>query len=73
MMGAGIAYACALAGWEVVLKDVSPEVAAKGKAYSEGLVAKGVQRGKTTPEKGAALLARITPTDDYAALAGATW
>jgi 3-hydroxyacyl-CoA dehydrogenase/enoyl-CoA hydratase/3-hydroxybutyryl-CoA epimerase len=30
-----------------------------------------VQRGKTTPEKGAALLARITPTDDYAALAGA--
>ena len=71
MMGAGIAYSCALAGWEVVLKDVSPEVAAKGKANSEGLVAKGVQRGKTTPEKGAALLARITPTDDYAALAGA--
>ena len=48
----------------------SSDVAAKGKAYSEGLVAKGVQRGKTTPEKGAALLARITPTDDYAALAG---
>ena len=71
MMGAGIAYSCALAGWEVVLKDVSSDVAAKGKAYSEGLVAKGVQRGKTTPEKGAALLARITPTDDYAALAGA--
>ena len=71
MMGAGIAYSCAQAGWEVVLKDVSPDVAAKGKAYSEGLVAKGVQRGKTTPEKGAALLARITPTDDYAALAGA--
>ena len=71
MMGAGIAYSCALAGWEVVLKDVSLDVAAKGKAYSEGLVAKGVQRGKTTPEKGAALLARITPTDDYAALAGA--
>ena len=71
MMGAGIAHSCALAGWEVVLKDVSSDVAAKGKAYSEGLVAKGVQRGKTTPEKGAALLARITSTDDYAALAGA--
>ena len=70
MMGAGIAYVCALAGWEVVLKDVSPEAAAKGKAYSEKLVAKGVSRGRTTPEKGAALLARITPTDDYAALAG---
>ncbi|OZM83977.1 3-hydroxyacyl-CoA dehydrogenase NAD-binding domain-containing protein [Pseudonocardia sp. MH-G8] len=70
MMGAGIAYVCALAGWEVVLKDVSVEAAQKGKAYSEGLVAKGVKRGKTTQEKGDALLARITPTDSYADLAG---
>jgi 3-hydroxyacyl-CoA dehydrogenase / enoyl-CoA hydratase / 3-hydroxybutyryl-CoA epimerase len=70
MMGAGIAYVCALAGWEVVLKDVSTEAARKGKAYSEGLVAKGVQRGKTTQEKGDALLARIHPTDSYADLAG---
>jgi 3-hydroxyacyl-CoA dehydrogenase / enoyl-CoA hydratase / 3-hydroxybutyryl-CoA epimerase len=70
MMGAGIAYVCAMAGWDVVLKDVSPEAAQKGKAYSEGLVAKGVKRGKTTQEKGDALLARITPTADYADLAG---
>jgi 3-hydroxyacyl-CoA dehydrogenase/enoyl-CoA hydratase/3-hydroxybutyryl-CoA epimerase len=70
MMGAGIAYACASVGWDVVLKDVSSDAAVKGKSYSEGLVAKGVQRGKLTAEKGAALLARITPTDDYAALAG---
>jgi 3-hydroxyacyl-CoA dehydrogenase/enoyl-CoA hydratase/3-hydroxybutyryl-CoA epimerase len=70
MMGAGIAYTCALAGWEVVLKDVSLDAAAKGKRHSEGLVAKGVQRGKTTAEKGEALLDRITPTADYADLAG---
>jgi 3-hydroxyacyl-CoA dehydrogenase/enoyl-CoA hydratase/3-hydroxybutyryl-CoA epimerase len=70
MMGAGIAYTCALSGWEVVLKDVSQEAADKGKAYSAALVAKGVQRGKTTQEKGDALLARITATDDYADLAG---
>jgi 3-hydroxyacyl-CoA dehydrogenase/enoyl-CoA hydratase/3-hydroxybutyryl-CoA epimerase len=70
MMGAGIAYTCALSGWDVVLKDVSLEAAQKGKAYSEGLVAKGVKRGRTTQEKGDALLARITPTDDYADLAG---
>jgi 3-hydroxyacyl-CoA dehydrogenase/enoyl-CoA hydratase/3-hydroxybutyryl-CoA epimerase len=70
MMGAGIAYVCALAGWEVVLKDVSVEAAQKGKAYSEGLVAKGVQRGKTTQEKGDALLARIHATDSYDDLAG---
>ena len=70
MMGAGIAYSCALAGWPVVLKDVSPDAAARGKRYSEGLVAKGVERGRTTPEKGAALLDRITPTADDADLAG---
>jgi 3-hydroxyacyl-CoA dehydrogenase/enoyl-CoA hydratase/3-hydroxybutyryl-CoA epimerase len=71
MMGAGIAYVCALAGWEVVLKDVSLEAAEKGKVYSEELVAKGVKRGKVTLDKGAALLQRITPTDDYNDLAGA--
>jgi 3-hydroxyacyl-CoA dehydrogenase/enoyl-CoA hydratase/3-hydroxybutyryl-CoA epimerase len=70
MMGAGIAYVCALAGWQVVLKDVSLAAATKGKAYSEGLVAKAVQRGKTTQEKGDALLARITPTESYTDLAG---
>ncbi|MBC8094001.1 MAG: enoyl-CoA hydratase/isomerase family protein [Pseudonocardia sp.] len=70
MMGAGIAYTCALSGWEVVLKDVSLAAAQKGKAYSETLVDKGVKRGKTTQEKGDALLARITATDDYADLAG---
>ncbi|MEV3853610.1 3-hydroxyacyl-CoA dehydrogenase NAD-binding domain-containing protein [Streptomyces sp. NPDC050095] len=70
MMGAGIAYSCARAGIDVVLKDVSAEAAAKGKAYSEKLCAKAVQRGRTTQEKADALLARITPTADPQALAG---
>jgi 3-hydroxyacyl-CoA dehydrogenase / enoyl-CoA hydratase / 3-hydroxybutyryl-CoA epimerase len=70
MMGAGIAYTCALSGWEVVLKDVTLEAAEKGKGYSEGLVAKGVKRGKTTLAAGEALLGRITPTADYDDLAG---
>jgi 3-hydroxyacyl-CoA dehydrogenase/enoyl-CoA hydratase/3-hydroxybutyryl-CoA epimerase len=63
MMGAAIAYVCAKGGIEVVLKDVSREAAEKGKAYSAKLVAKGVERGKTTQEKGDALQARIHPTD----------
>lgn len=70
MMGAGIAYQCAKSGIEVVLKDVSMDGAEKGKAYSEGLVKKGVSRGKVTQEKGDAMLDRITPTDSYDAMAG---
>src|SRR5262249_1571924 len=40
MMGAAIAYVCAKAGIEVVLKDVSLEAAEKGKSYSQNLVDK---------------------------------
>ncbi|WP_184736127.1 3-hydroxyacyl-CoA dehydrogenase NAD-binding domain-containing protein [Streptomyces netropsis] len=70
MMGAGIAYSCARAGIDVVLKDVSPEAAAKGKAYSEGLLAKALSRGRTTEAERDELLARITPTADPQDLAG---
>ncbi|MFE9095690.1 3-hydroxyacyl-CoA dehydrogenase NAD-binding domain-containing protein [Streptomyces sp. NPDC007264] len=70
MMGAGIAYSCARAGIEVVLKDVSAQAAAKGKNYSEKLCAKAVAKGRTTQEKADALLARITPTAEAADLAG---
>jgi 3-hydroxyacyl-CoA dehydrogenase / enoyl-CoA hydratase / 3-hydroxybutyryl-CoA epimerase len=71
MMGAAIAYVCAKAGIEVVLKDVSLESAEQGKAYSRALVEKAVSRGRSTQEKADALLARITSTDDPAAAAGA--
>ncbi|MDO9409212.1 3-hydroxyacyl-CoA dehydrogenase NAD-binding domain-containing protein [Patulibacter sp.] len=64
MMGAGIAYQCAKSGIEVVLKDVTQEAADRGRGYSEKLVAKGIERGKVTQEKGDALLGRITATDD---------
>jgi 3-hydroxyacyl-CoA dehydrogenase/enoyl-CoA hydratase/3-hydroxybutyryl-CoA epimerase len=51
MMGAGIAYVSANAGIEVVLIDAAQEAADKGKAYSEGLLDKGMKRGKVTEEK----------------------
>lgn len=70
MMGAGIAYVSAKAGFEVVLKDVSLEAAEKGKGYSEKLEAKALQRGKTTEEKSKALLDRITPAADPEAFKG---
>jgi 3-hydroxyacyl-CoA dehydrogenase / enoyl-CoA hydratase / 3-hydroxybutyryl-CoA epimerase len=71
MMGAAIAYVCAKAGIEVVLKDIDLEAAERGKAYSERLVAKAVERGRSSEEKGAQLLARIDPTADPADTAGA--
>ncbi|MBT2526070.1 enoyl-CoA hydratase/isomerase family protein [Streptomyces sp. ISL-99] len=70
MMGAGIAYSCARAGLDVVLKDVTAEAAAKGKAYSEKLLAKALSRGRTTEAERDELLARITPTADPSDLAG---
>jgi 3-hydroxyacyl-CoA dehydrogenase / enoyl-CoA hydratase / 3-hydroxybutyryl-CoA epimerase len=71
MMGSAIAYVSAKAGIEVVLKDVSLEAAQHGKGYSESLVKKAVERGRTTQEQADALLALITPTDKPEAAAGA--
>ncbi len=70
MMGAGIAYVCAKAGMEVVLKDVSVEAAERGKGYSVKLNEKAVSRGRLTSEKSEELLNRITPTDNPADLKG---
>jgi 3-hydroxyacyl-CoA dehydrogenase/enoyl-CoA hydratase/3-hydroxybutyryl-CoA epimerase len=70
MMGAGIAYVSARAGMQVVLKDISLEAAEKGKAYSQKLLDKAVGRGKLDEAKRNEILALITPTDDYADLAG---
>lgn len=70
MMGGGIAYVSARAGIDVVLLDATQEAADRGKGYSQGLLDKAVKRGRSTPEQRAALLARITPTTDYARLEG---
>jgi 3-hydroxyacyl-CoA dehydrogenase / enoyl-CoA hydratase / 3-hydroxybutyryl-CoA epimerase len=64
MMGAAIAYVCAKAGMEVVLKDAKLEWAETGKGYSVKLLEKAVSRGRSTQEDADALLARITPTED---------
>ncbi len=70
MMGAGIAYACASRGLEVVLKDVAQEAADKGKSYSEQLLAKKVSRGRMSAADKTAVLDRIQPVTSTAPLAG---
>ncbi|MBY0611445.1 MAG: enoyl-CoA hydratase/isomerase family protein, partial [Beijerinckiaceae bacterium] len=67
-MGAGITYVSALAGIEVVLLDRDMEAAEKGKAYSHKVMSDQVMKGRAKSADREALLARITPTADYADL-----
>jgi len=70
MMGAGIAFVSANAGIDVVLIDRDTATAEKGKAYSAKVLGKLVEKGKLTQDQADAVLARITPTDDFALLEG---
>ena len=70
MMGAGIAYVQAMAGIETVLIDRDQESAEKGKGYAKGLLDKRVSRGRMSQEQAEKVLALITPTADYAQVAG---
>ncbi len=70
MMGQGIAYVSAMAGIEVVLKDISLEAAEKGKAYTTALLDKRIARGKMDEAKKSAILDLIKPTADNADLQG---
>jgi 3-hydroxyacyl-CoA dehydrogenase / enoyl-CoA hydratase / 3-hydroxybutyryl-CoA epimerase len=68
-MGAGVAYVSAQAGIDVVLIDRDQETADKGKAHSQKLISDQINRGRATSADRDALLAHITATPDYAALA----
>jgi len=70
MMGSGIALVSAAAGIEVVLIDRDVAAAEKGKAYSQKVWGKQVERGQLSQAKMDEMLARITPTDDFARLEG---
>ena len=70
MMGAGIGYVAANAGMDVVLIDQAQDSADRGRAHAEGLLDKGMQRKKVTPEKREEVLGRILATTDYGALEG---
>jgi len=62
MMGAGIAHVAAVAGIDVVLLDTTLELAARGKAYSEKVLGKDVDKGKRTGAERDTMLARIHPS-----------
>jgi 3-hydroxyacyl-CoA dehydrogenase/enoyl-CoA hydratase/3-hydroxybutyryl-CoA epimerase len=70
MMGAGIAYASAISGIEVVLKDISSEAAEKGKNYTRELLQKRVSKGKMSADKMQGILNLIHCTSENSDLSG---
>lgn len=70
MMGQGIAYAAAMAGIQVILRDVSAEAAERGKHYSERLLQEAVSRGRIDEARKQAVLDLIVPTAELAPLQG---
>ena len=70
-MGAGIAEVIARNGYSVVAIEGSTAALEHGRGSLESSTARAVSRGKLSEEERAALLARITFTTDYPALAEA--
>jgi 3-hydroxybutyryl-CoA dehydrogenase len=68
-MGAGIAQVCTQAGVETVGREVTPELAERGRATIEGYLARGVEKGRLTQEDMDAALGRLTLTTELADLA----
>ncbi|AEW96561.1 MULTISPECIES: 3-hydroxyacyl-CoA dehydrogenase family protein [Streptomycetaceae] len=71
LMGSGIAQVSAQAGYEVVLRDVTDEALARGRAGIEASYGKFVAKGKLAAADAEAALGRITTTTDLDAAADA--
>ena len=65
MMGAEIALSFALSGSEVLLRDVSLDLATAGKKRIEGIVGKWEEKGKIEKTGSQRAISLITPQDDY--------
>ena len=71
-MGGGIAHVAAVvSGRDVILTDISQELADKGKALIDRFLGKAVAKGKLTDEQRVAALARVHAHGSMEALAGA--
>jgi 3-hydroxybutyryl-CoA dehydrogenase len=70
LMGHGIAQICAQAGWDVVVREADQDKLDKGIAKIEKQLARAVEKGKLEQADADAARGRITPTLDYAELAG---
>ncbi|HEY8204678.1 MAG TPA: 3-hydroxyacyl-CoA dehydrogenase family protein [Pyrinomonadaceae bacterium] len=67
-MGHGIAQVAAVAGYQVVMRDIDDSAIQRGRTAIERNLAKGIQLGKVTEQERAETLARIRATTDIADL-----
>jgi 3-hydroxybutyryl-CoA dehydrogenase len=70
LMGHGIAQICAQAGWDVVVREADRGQLDKGIGKIEKQLGRSVEKGKLEQSDADAVRGRITPTLDYADLAG---
>lgn len=61
MMGAEIALCCATAGMDVLMKEISQELAENGKKTIDKILSKSVEKGKLDASEKEAILGRVTP------------
>jgi 3-hydroxybutyryl-CoA dehydrogenase len=72
LMGSGIAQVSAVAGYQVVLRDVTDAALARGRSAIEASLAKFVDKDRITGDDAAAALSRIHTVTDLAAVADAS-
>jgi len=65
-MGRGIAHVCALAGLDVVIADVNPDVLARSLETIDANLGRQVARGRISEDEKATALARIGTITDFA-------
>jgi 3-hydroxybutyryl-CoA dehydrogenase len=68
-MGHGIAQICAQAGWDVVLRELDDDSAAKGIGMIEKQLGRAVEKGRMEQSEADGIRGRINETTDYAELA----
>jgi 3-hydroxybutyryl-CoA dehydrogenase len=62
LMGSGIAQVCAEAGYQVRVREVGDELLKKGLGKIDSFLAKGVEKGKVTPERRQEVMGRLSGT-----------
>src|ERR687885_515213 len=68
-MGAGIAQVSVTAGYDTVGREISDDLAQRGRTTIERYLTRGVEKGRLTQEERDAALARLRLTTDLADLA----